>query len=271
MDHYYTHQLDAVALSWWGISFYWYWLFYLIGFLWVYLAGKRLLAQGYGSIDPRYFSKLCLISWVALFAGGRLFYVIAYNPDYFIKNPEMILKIWQGGMSFHGALLGVIIANLFYAYRLSLSLFSITDLFATVVPLALMLGRIGNFINGELVGKVSNVSWAVIFPRHGGDLPRHPSQLYGAIVEGLVLFVILYSQRRFLKVKAHQSTLFLFTYGLGRFIVGFFRAPDPQLGSIWLGLSLGQIFCLVMVAGAFLLEYRYNPFLVRLKKMKDRL
>ena len=271
MGSYYIHQLDAIAFNLWGISFYWYWLFYLIGFFWVYWAGGKLINQGYGEISLKHFHKMCWITWIALFVGSRLFYIIVYHLDYFIQRPAMIFKIWHGGMSFHGALIGVILVNIFYARRLNFSVFSMIDLLATIVPLALMLGRIGNFINGELVGRETEVPWAIVFPLHGGYVPRHPSQLYGALVEGVLLFVILYSQRRYLRIKAYQSILFLFAYGLGRFIVGFFRAFDPQIGAIWLGLSLGQLFCLAMIGGALFLEYHYAPFATRWKKNRVEL
>ena len=258
-DQYYVHNLSSTAFELGGLSFHWYWLFYLVSFAWVFYAGQEFIKRGHGTISRDHFVKMCWTCWPALFVGGRLFYVVVYNPGYFMLHPWDVFKIWSGGMSFHGAVLGVLLVAFWQARRLKISLFSFTDLLATLAPLGIMLGRMGNFINGELVGKVSRVPWAVVFPRDPHFLPRHPSQLYAALVEGALLFILLMSQRKHLSRKAYQSTLFLLAYGMGRFIVGFFRTPDPQLGLLLGPLSLGQLFCLVMILGALILGRRFFP------------
>ena len=260
----YVHQLSSVAFEWGGAAFHWYWLFYLVSFVFVFYGGQKLIQWGYGSLSREDFAKVALVCWVALFVGSRLFYILVYQWDYFSQHPSMMIKIWAGGMSFHGGLLGVILAAFVMTRTLKVSFFAFTDLLATLVPVGLMLGRVGNFINGELVGTVTDVSWAVVFPRPSDFLPRHPSQLYGALVEGLMLFVILYSQKKYISTKAHQSILFLLGHGVGRFIVGFFRAPDVQLGHLWGTLSMGQWLCLMMVGGALVLEWKYQAIRSRL-------
>ena len=261
----YVHNLNPVALEWEGMRFHWYWLFYLCGLLWVFYSGHRLAESGRGKLRGADFGPLCLLCWVAMLLGSRLFYVLVYQGDYFWQNPHVIVKFWAGGMSFHGGLLGVAVAAGLGTRWRKVSGLALADILATVVPLALMLGRVGNFINGELAGRVSELPWAVVFPRFYDLAPRHPSQLYAAAVEGLGLFILLYRQRKYLAIPGHQSLLFLLGYGLGRFMVGFFRAPDPQLGLYW-SLSVGQIFSLAMVGAACCLELRYAPLRLRLKK-----
>ena len=268
IGQHYIHRLNPVAFSLWEVELHWHWLFYLIGFAWVFYMGQKLIGAGHGKISKSHFIQMCWGSWIALFLGSRIFYIAFYYPEYFIQHPSMIVKIWMGGMSFHGALLGIILTAYLQAYYLKISLIHFTDLLATLVPLGLMLGRVGNFINGELVGKATNLPWGIIFPQTLDFIPRHPSQLYAAVVEGLLLFVLLYSQKKYLSFKGHQSLLFLFGYGLGRFIVGFFRAPDPQLGLVWGPLSLGQMLCILMILGALYLELCYRPLRQRLKNLQ---
>ena len=260
----YIHRFDPVAFQLGGIEFHWYWLAYLFGFIWVFYAGQKLISQGYGNISATHFVKMCWISWVALFLGSRIFYIFVYNWDYYLEHPSAVFKIWAGGMSFHGGLLGVIGAVFLMARHLKISLFYFTDLLAILAPLGLMLGRVGNFINGELVGRVTQVPWAVIFSRTADFNPRHPSQLYAAFFEGLLPFIVLYGQKKYLSIKAYQSTLFLLLYGIGRFAVGLFRAPDPQIGMIGV-LTLGQVLCLAMIGAAVILEFFYRPLRLRLE------
>ncbi|MCY4643867.1 MAG: prolipoprotein diacylglyceryl transferase [Bacteriovoracales bacterium] len=263
MERYAIHRLDSVAFHLFGLDFHWYWLFYLLGSLWIFYMGQALIGRGYGNISRGHFVKMCWPAWLALFLGSRVFYILIYHPRYFMENPEMIPKIWAGGMSFHGALVGIVAIVVFQARLLKISPLHFTDMVATLAPLGLMLGRIGNFINGELVGKITRVPWAVIFPKALDEAPRHPSQLYGALVEGLLLFILLYGQKKYLYLKGHQSILFLFAYGVGRLIVGFFRAPDPQWGPVLGPLSLGQLFCTAMIAWALLMEWHFRPFRIR--------
>ena len=267
----YVHQLSSVAFELGGTALHWYWLFYLLGFVFVFYGGQKLIQWGYGSISREEFAKVALVCWVAMFVGGRIFYVLVYHWSYFKQHPFMIIKIWTGGMSFHGGLLGVVLAAFVMTRIFKIPFFAFTDLVATLVPGGLMLGRVGNFINGELVGRPSDVPWAVVFPRLSDSLPRHPSQLYGAMVEGLLLFILLYSQKKYLFIRAYQSTLFLMGYGIGRFVVGFFRAPDSQLGYFWSSFSIGQLLCLIMVGVAFFLEWKYQAMRFRLKNNSNEL
>lgn len=190
-----------------------------------------------------------------MYLGSRLIYILFYNLDFFINNPSYIPKIWLGGMSFHGALLGVVLSILIVSKRKGHSFFLFADLLAVVTPFVLIFGRIANFINGELVGRVTTVPWAVIFPRFGQS-PRHPSQIYEALTEGLLTFIILWVLKSKMKTNPGLlSSLFLILYGGFRFLMEYFRMPDPQLGFILPGLSMGQILCLVMIISGSALLY----------------
>ena len=189
--------------------------------------------------------------WVTLgiVLGGRLGYVLFYKPGYFLEHPAEIVFVWQGGMAFHGGMLGVAIGIVVFARLRRIPLLALGDLVACVVPIGLFLGRIANFINGELFGRVSDVPWAMVFPR-GGDLPRHPSQLYEAGLEGLVLFCLLWLLWRHSSLKQRPgaiSGVFLAGYGLSRFVVEFAREPDAHLGFLFAGATMGQLLSVPMV------------------------
>ena len=189
--------------------------------------------------------------WVTLgiVLGGRLGYVLFYKPGYFLEHPAEIVFVWQGGMAFHGGMLGVAIGIVVFARLRRVPLLALGDLVACVVPIGLFLGRIANFINGELFGRVSDVPWAMVFPR-GGDLPRHPSQLYEAGLEGLVLFCLLWLLWRHSSLKQRPgaiSGVFLAGYGLSRFVVEFAREPDAHLGFLFAGATMGQLLSVPMV------------------------
>lgn len=190
--------------------------------------------------------------------GGRLGYVLFYNFSYYMQNPVNIPFIWEGGMSFHGGLLGVAVALLVYARRHKFSVLALGDILSAVAPIGLFFGRIANFINGELFGRVTSVSWAVIFP-YGGILPRHPSQIYEALLEGACLFVVLWFAAHRPEVRRTHgllSGIFIAGYGISRFIVEYYREPDVQVGLLFQHFSLGQLLSLPMIfAGAFLICY----------------
>ena len=194
--------------------------------------------------------------------GGRIGYVLFYDLPVFLADPLRIFKVWEGGMSFHGGLIGVLVAMTLYKRQLSKTFFEVTDFVAPLVPIGLGAGRLGNFINGELWGKVSDVPWAMVFP-NGGPLPRHPSQLYEAFFEGLVLFTILWLFSSKPRPRMAVSGLFLLCYGLFRFAVEFVRVPDTQLGYLALGwITMGQILSTpLFLIGAFLMwrAYRNRP------------
>lgn len=192
-------------------------------------------------------SDIIFYSALGVILGGRIGYIVFYNFAEFLHSPFVIFKIWQGGMSFHGGLLGVIVAMFFYSRKIHCALFDILDFITPVVPIGLGAGRIGNFINGELWGKVTNVSWGMIFPE-GGLLPRHPSELYEFLLEGVALFIIVWWFSSKPRPRYAVSGLFLLCYGVFRFFIEFFRVPDAQLGYLFGGwMTMGQVLCIPMI------------------------
>jgi phosphatidylglycerol:prolipoprotein diacylglycerol transferase len=237
--------IDPVALSLGPLQVHWYGLMYLFGFVGAWWLG-RLRAERYGWTAEQV-EDLLFYGAIGVILGGRLGSVIFYDLPNTLAHPLNVLKIWQGGMSFHGGLLGVLAAFWLFARKTGKSFFTISDFIAPMVPIGLFFGRIGNFINGELWGKVSDVPWAMVFP-HGGPLPRHPSQLYEAGLEGLVLFVILWIYSAKPKPASAVSGLFLLGYGVFRSLVELVRIPDQQYGYFafnW--LTMGQILSLPMI------------------------
>lgn len=253
----YTHNIDPIALSLFGLDFPWYWLSYLLGFIWVIFHGHYLTQKKISPLPSHNFWQQLQWGWPALFLGARFFYIFIYNWEFFRQRPELIPQIWLGGMSFHGALIGIALSGLILSRIQRSSFWSYTDVLATTAPIGLFFGRIANFINGELAGKATDLPWAVIFPNLYDHIPRHPSQLYQAATEGLALFIILnLIARRTLATPGLQTSYFLIGYGGFRFFTEFFRLPDPQLGT-WLGLSMGQYLCLFMVAGGLTIKYLF--------------
>lgn len=228
------------------LSIRWYGLMYLIGFISSYLIVKREVKRRGLRVEKDFLENLYFYLILGLLIGARLGYVLFYNLSYYIQNPLEVFALWQGGMSFHGGLIGVIVSAFVFSKLKKIDFFTLTDMLVVSAPVGLGLGRIGNFINGELYGRVTNVPWAMIFPE-GGPLPRHPSQLYEAALEGILLFLILW----FLKDKFSRSgilsSLFLILYGSFRFFAEFFREPDPQIGYILGFFTMGQILCSIMV------------------------
>ncbi|WP_447588249.1 prolipoprotein diacylglyceryl transferase [Aquipseudomonas campi] len=252
-------NIDPVALDLGVLQIHWYGLMYLVGIggAW-WLAARRL-----ADFDPTWSKEKLsdLVFWVAMgvILGGRLGYVLFYDLPAYIADPALILQVWKGGMSFHGGLIGVLLATLWFGKRHKKSFFELMDFIAPLVPIGLGAGRIGNFINGELWGKVSDVPWAMVFPT-GGPLARHPSQLYQFALEGVALFIILWAYSRKPRPTMAVSGLFALCYGIFRFIVEFVRVPDAQLGYLafnW--LTMGQVLCLPMIlGGAGLMIYAYR-------------
>jgi len=242
-------NISPVALGFGNIEIRWYSLAYLFGIIlgWLYI---RYISKKY---DNSYLKGEVLESlnlWVVfgIVLGGRLGYVLFYNLEYYLNNIHDILQIWKGGMSFHGGLTGVIVALYLFSKFHKLDFLKITDLAAVATPIGLFLGRIANFINMELIGKPTSVAWGVIYPHE--DIARHPSQLYEALLEGLVLFLILYILIRFfdgIRKKGLLSAVFMISYGVFRMFIEHFREPDPQLGYIIENISMGQILCLPMI------------------------
>ncbi|MGE5894526.1 MAG: prolipoprotein diacylglyceryl transferase [bacterium] len=223
----------------------WYGLMYLIGFVSSYYLVKGEVRKKNLAVSKEQLENLYFHIIVGLIVGARLGYVIFYNFSYYLYKPLDIFAVWHGGMSFHGGLIGVLVAGYIFSSRQKLHVLLLSDLITPTAPIGLFCGRIGNFINGELYGRPSNVPWAMVFP-DGGDVPRHPSQIYEAFLEGIFLFAILWIMKDRMKRQGTITATFLLLYGVMRFIVEFFREPDPQLGFVFGSFSMGQLLSLTM-------------------------
>ncbi|MFM5017366.1 prolipoprotein diacylglyceryl transferase [Aeromonas veronii] len=251
-------QIDPVAFSLGPLSVRWYGLMYLFGFAFaMWLAGRRADAPNSGWTRNEV-SDLLFYGFLGVILGGRVGYVLFYNFDLFLADPTYLFKIWTGGMSFHGGLIGVITAMIWFAHKTKRHFFTVADFVAPLIPFGLGVGRIGNFLNGELWGRVTDVPWAIIFPEAGPE-PRHPSQLYQFALEGVVLFIILNLFWRKNPPRGAISGMFLLFYGLFRFLVEFVRQPDSQLGLYFQEISMGQILSTPMIiAGALMIWAAYK-------------
>lgn len=249
-------NFDPVAFSLGSLQVHWYGLTYLVGFLLAWwLALKR--AQRL-DLTKDQVSDLLFYCALGVILGGRLGYVLFYHFERLLAEPLWLLKVWEGGMAFHGGFLGVAIALIVFARKYRLKLLSLADFVAPLTPLGLGLGRLGNFINGELWGRVTSQPWGMVFPG-AGEAPRHPSQLYQFAFEGLVLFSLLWWFSKQPKPAGSVSGLFLIAYGLGRFLIEFTREPDAHLGLVFMSLSMGQLLSVPMViAGAALMLWAYR-------------
>ena len=250
----FINNFDPVAIQIFSIEIRWYSLAYIFGILIGWLYCKKIL------IKDKNISKLFddLISYliIGIILGGRLGYVIFYNLEYFSTNPIEILMIWQGGMSFHGGLLGVLALTIIYAKKHNVNKFIFLDLIAGSAPIGIFLGRIANFVNSELYGRETDILWSVIFTKID-NITRHPSQIYEALLEGVILFFILFFfiKKNYLLKPGLISSLFLIFYSLFRFLVEFFRVPDEQVGFIYLNLTIGQIISLIFLSFGFYLFF----------------
>ncbi|WFF40219.1 prolipoprotein diacylglyceryl transferase [Salinicola endophyticus] len=247
-------DIDPIAVSLGPLKVHWYGLMYVVGFVGAWWLG-RLRAARLG-LKPDDIGDMLFYGALGVVLGGRLGYALFYGLDRLIENPLWLFQIWDGGMSFHGGLIGVLIASLLFARKHGLAFFQLTDFVAPLVPIGLGAGRIGNFINHELPGRVTDVPWAMVFPGMGGQ-GRHPSSLYQFCLEGVVLFTILWLVSLTPRRRGFVSGLFLVCYGCFRFLSEFFRQPDPQLGFIAFGwLTMGQLLSLPMIlAGAALVVW----------------
>ncbi len=251
-------DLDPVALSLGPLDIRWYALSYMAGFLLGWWAIKKFLDK-YPSVYLTKDKVDDLLTWIIIgvILGGRLGYVLFYNFDYYLENPLDALMIWHGGMAFHGGLIGVITAMILFAWKNKMPFFAVADRVAVVTPIGLFFGRIANFINGELYGRASDLPWAMVFGE--GDVARHPSQIYQAATEGLILFAVLLIAQRFPVIRNRYgilSGLFLSGYAIMRFFIEFTRQPDSQLGLLFADLSMGQILCIPMfLSGVAIIIY----------------
>jgi len=248
-----THpNFDPVALSLGPLAVRWYGLMYLLAFGAFWWLGTRRIATGRAPVSRAQLDDLLFAGIVGVILGGRLGYVLFYKPGYYAAHPLEILAVWQGGMSFHGGFLGVLAAMAYVAWRQHINWWDLMDFVAPLVPIGLAAGRLGNFINGELWGRVTDGPWGMMF-RGAGAAPRHPSQLYQMGLEGLALFALLWWFSSRPRPRSRVSALFLMGYGAARFAGEFAREPDAFLGLLALGLTMGQWLSLPMfVAGVIL-------------------
>ena len=247
--------IDPVLIEIGPFAIRWYALSYIFGLVLAWRYCRALTKRPPQEISAEAFDDFLLWATLGVVLGGRLGYVIFYQPGFFLEHPGRIFALWQGGMSFHGGLLGVIVAMFLFARKRGLHTFAVSDIVGAAAPIGLFLGRLANFINGELYGRASDVPWAMVFPG-GGPAPRHPSQLYEAALEGLLLFAVLYWLVRlgWLERRGAISGCFLIGYGIARGFVELFREPDVHIGFIFGPLTMGQLLSLPLIlAGLALL------------------
>ncbi|MEB5964852.1 prolipoprotein diacylglyceryl transferase [Comamonas testosteroni] len=257
----YPH-IDPVAVQIGPLAVHWYGITYLVAFgLFLFLGTRRLHHPPfkYMTGDRAWARKdvedILFLGVLGVVVGGRIGYCLFYKPGYYLSHPLEILAVWQGGMSFHGGLLGVIGSMIWFARSRKRNWLEVADFVAPCVPTGLAAGRIGNFINGELWGRFASAElpWAMVFPQSGSMLPRHPSQIYQFLMEGLLLFIILWLYARKERKPGQVAAVFLIGYGVFRFIAEYFREPDDFLGILSLGMSMGQWLCLPMIVAGVLM------------------
>ena len=253
----FINNFDPVVFQIFSFEIKWYSLAYILGILIGWLICKKILIKNTNIKEK--FDDYVTYLIIGIILGGRLGYVLFYNFNYYLDNFFDIFKIWQGGMSFHGGLLGIIIASILFAKKNNQNPFIYMDLVSLVAPIGIFFGRLANFINSELYGTVSNVPWSVIFIKVD-NLSRHPSQLYEAILEGIILFLLLmyFRKKRYLSKPGTISGLFLIFYSIFRFFIEFYRVPDEQIGYLVFNLSIGQIISFVFLTIGTIIFYLKN-------------
>ena len=241
----FINNFDPVAFNFFSIEIRWYSLAYIFGIIigWVY--SKKYLINDKSILNI--FDDRIAYLIIGVILGGRLGYILFYNLDYYLNNLNEVLMLWKGGMSFHGGVIGVVISTILFSKKHNINPFTFLDLIAVVAPIGIFLGRVANFLNSELYGKETEVPWSVIYPKID-NLTRHPSQIYEAIFEGLILFLILnlLVKKNLLGKKGLISSCFLIFYSLFRFVLEFFREPDPQIGYLIINMTMGQILSLIL-------------------------
>ena len=253
----YTHSLEPVLFDFGFLIIRWYSLAYIFGILIGWWLGKIIILKRFQnlnfSFDIKEFDNLITYIIISMLLGGRIGYVIFYNFEYYLSNPFDILKIWEGGMSFHGAMIGIILGTYWFSIKKKIQTFFLLDVVAFVAPIGIFFGRVANFINGELIGKTTNVFWGVIFPNIDNKI-RHPSQLYEAFLEGIVLFIIM----NLILLRKNYKTgtcsyMFLIFYGIFRIFSEFFREPDAQIGYLFNLISMGMMLSFLMILAGIII------------------
>ena len=256
----YTHNLDPVLFDFGFLVIRWYSLAYIFGILVGWWLGKRIILERFQNLnfDIKEFDNFITYIIISILLGGRAGYVLFYNVGYYLSNPIDIIKIWEGGMSFHGALMGVILGTYWFSIKKNIKTFFLLDIVAFVAPVGIFFGRVANFINGELIGKTTNVFWGIIFPSIDNQT-RHPSQLYEALLEGVVLFIImnLVLFRKNYRIGT-CSYVFLIFYGIFRIFSEFFREPDVQIGYLFNLISMGTILSFFMILAGIIIFLKKN-------------
>tara|TARA_B100001093_G_C26840273_1_gene1020232 strand:- start:1566 stop:2348 length:783 start_codon:yes stop_codon:yes gene_type:complete len=253
----FINNFDPVAIEIFSLSIRWYSLSYIFGILLGWFLCKRIFIKNITFNEK--FDDYITYLVIGLIIGGRLGYIIFYNFNYYLSNLFEIFKIWEGGMSFHGGVIGIIISSLIFTQKNKGDTFLYLDLVALVSPIGIFFGRLSNFINSELYGIPTELPWAVIFIKID-NLARHPSQLYEALLEGIILFIILlyFRKKNYLEKPGLISALFLIFYSVFRFIIEFFRVPDEQIGYLIFNLSMGQIISILFILLGIILFYVKN-------------
>ncbi len=252
-------HFNPIALQVGPLAVRWYGLMYLLAFALVVVLGRWRIARGLTKLTARDLDDLLFFGMLGTIVGGRLGYVLFYKAGFYAQHPLDVLKVWEGGMSFHGGLIGVIVAMALFARRRGFTFWHIADFVAPLVPTGLAAGRMGNFINGELWGRPTDVPWGMLFEHDPRQVPRHPSQLYEVAGEGVLLFCVVWWYARKPRPEGAVSGVFLIGYGLARFVVEFTREPDDFLGLLALGLSMGQWLSIPMiVAGIAVVVFAYR-------------
>ena len=256
----YAPNINPIALKLGPLEIHWYGIMYVLAFIAVWVLGSRRAREPNSGWTEEELADAIFYGALGVIFGGRIGYILFYNLPYYLRHPLNMLKVWQGGMSFHGGLLGVTLALYVFARKYHKRLLAVTDFIVPWVPIGLGAGRIGNFINQELWGRPTTLPWGMVF-RNAGNIPRQPSQLYEFTLEGVVLFIILWMYSRKPRAMGSVSALFLVLYGLFRFLVEFTREPDAQLGFIWGPFTMGQLLSVPMILGGIVLWVlvRKNP------------
>ena len=251
----FVNNLDPVAISLFNIDIRWYSLAYIFGLIFSIQYGKFLITKNnFFEFEKDILDDYLPYAILGIILGGRIGYILFYDLAFYIKNPIEIFYIWQGGMSFHGGLVGIILISLYFVKKKQIDFYVFSDLLALISPIGLFLGRIANFINSELIGLPSNLPWSVIFIKID-QIPRHPSQLYEALLEGIMLFTILNLIFKFKKIKGYVSAYFLILYSFFRIVSEQFRLPDEHLGYVLGNLSMGSVLSIIiLLIGIFILR-----------------